>query len=191
MPKYFHWHSPNLDWDKQLAKYQCEGIAKSGNRCGRQVIMGLPLCYQHTQSTYKVKAKASRIPHAGVGLFAFDKTKGPNEIVFRPGNRICPYFGEIIDKNELDARYGDHTAPYGIKLSQNRYQDGAAQRGIGTLINHTPRASSNCRFTNNYQFISIAATKIIRNDQELLVSYGNNYLFNEPGVRYSTNTRRR
>jgi SET domain-containing protein len=126
-----------------------------------------------------------------VGLFVFDTSQWPNEIVFRSGNRICPYFGEIINKAELDQRYGDHTAPYGIELSADRFQDRAAQRGIGTLINHTTRAASNCRFTNNRQFITITATKPIRNDQELLISYGNDYLFNEPGVRYSTNTRRR
>jgi hypothetical protein len=75
MPKYFHWHSPNKDWDKQLAKYQCEGISKNGNRCNRQVIIGLPMCFQHTQSIYKIKAKASTIANAGVGLFVFDTSQ--------------------------------------------------------------------------------------------------------------------
>jgi hypothetical protein len=80
---------------------------------------------------------------------------------------ICPYFGEIIDEQELFRRYADKTA-YGVQIKAHQiYEDGALKRGIGTLINHYP-ANKNCRFSiarNNT--INIIAIKNIRNRQEL------------------------
>ena len=56
----------------------------------------------------------STIPHGGKGLFAFDKTKENNEIVFKKGTVICEYGGEFITYDELDDRYGDYTGPHAI-----------------------------------------------------------------------------
>jgi hypothetical protein len=190
MPKYFHWHSPNNEWDKQLSNFRCAGLNKNGVQCGRNVIIGLPLCFQHTASVYHLKIKKSTIPNAGMGLFAFDKTKEPNDIVFKANQKICPYFGEVVTKEILDERYDIHTAPYGIVVSanQNKYEDGAIQRGIGSLLNHKVRSQTNCKFTNNYRHITISATKNIRNGQELFINYGRDYQFGQ--VQYSTNLKK-
>jgi hypothetical protein len=191
MPKYFHWHAPNSEWDAELAKFRCEGTNKDGTQCKeRAVIIGLPLCFQHTASVYHLKIKQSTIPNAGLGLFAYDRTKADNEIVFKPGDDICNYFGEVVTKEILDARYGDYTAPYGIVVSanQNKYEDTAIQRGIGSLINHQVRSRTNCRFVNNHHFIKIRAHKNIRNGVELFINYGNDYRFDDE-VQYSTNTK--
>jgi hypothetical protein len=190
MPKYFHWHAPNNEWDEELAKFRCEGINKNGTQCKRSVIIGLPLCFQHTASVYHLKIKPSTIPNAGLGLFAYDRTKADNEIVFKPGDDICNYFGEVVTKEILDERYGDHTAPYGIVVSanQNKYEDTALQRGIGSLINHKVKSRTNCKFVNNYHFIKIRSHKNIRNGVELFINYGNDYRFDDD-VNYSTNTK--
>ena len=46
------------------------------------------------------------------------------------GDKICPYSGELLDKRQLDARYGDHTAPYGIEIAEDHYDDVSAQSSI-------------------------------------------------------------
>ena len=51
--------------------------------------------------------------------------------------------GEHINKNSLIERHDSHKAQYGLKLSENKYEDGALDRGIGTIPNHTTS-----RFTN-------------------------------------------
>lgn len=52
MPKYFHCHSLNNDWDWQLEKCRCTSHNKNGDQCKRLVIIGLPFCFQHTASVY-------------------------------------------------------------------------------------------------------------------------------------------
>jgi hypothetical protein len=192
MPKYFHWHAPNHDWDEQLSKFRCAGTNKNGLQCKRDVIIGLPLCFQHTASVYHLKIKPSTIPNAGLGLFAYDKTKADNEIVFKPNDDICNYYGQVVTKEILQQRYEDYTAPYGIVVSsnQNKYEDTATQRGIGSLINHKVKSRTNCRFVNNLQFIKIKSHKNIRNGAELFINYGRDYRFNDD-VQYSTNTKSR
>lgn len=184
--KYFHFHAPNYPhWDIQLASLPCQGHTKQGLQCKRKVVIGLPFCFQHTQSILHLKVKTSTIPNAGLGLFAYDNTKGVNDVVFLRNTDICPYYGNIIDKVELDRRYGNYTAPYAIEISKNRIEDGAAKRGIGSLINHKPTAQTNCRFINNRRFITISSTKNIKNGQELFINYGRAYRFEH---NYSTNT---
>jgi meiotically up-regulated gene 157 (Mug157) protein len=51
------------------------------------------------------KNKKSTIPNAGMGLFAYDKTKADDEIIFRPNDDICNYFGQVITKEILDEQY--------------------------------------------------------------------------------------
>ena len=59
----------------------------------------------------------------GKGLFAFDKTKENNEIVFKKGTVICEYGGEFITYDELDDRNGVFTAPYAMHLTNQTVQD--------------------------------------------------------------------
>ena len=191
MVKYFHFHAPNKDWDAQLSSLQCRAANKDGSRCKRRVVIGLPLCFQHTSSVYHLKIKTSTISNAGLGLFAYDTTKADGAVIFKDGDKICPYFGEVIDNEELEHRYGEYTAPYGIQIKRNLYEDTAAQRGIGSLINHKIRSRSNCKFSVYRDNISIKATKNIRNNQELFINYGAEYQFNEAGVHTSTNARKR
>ena len=131
----------------------------------------------------------STIQNAGKGLFARKPSATANAIVFKPNEFIAYYDGQVINHQELLERYGQWTAPYGIKLHHNQYEDAALSRGVGSLINHSPRRA-NVRFSisaNNK--IKIIATKNIKNNAELFVNYGNEYNFNEP-VSTSTNNRK-
>jgi hypothetical protein len=96
--------------------------------------------------------------------------------------------GEIINQQQLFHKYGQYTAPYGIQINANTYEDGARHRGVGSLINHKPVAQSNVRFSiGRDKKAYIVATKNIRNKAELYVSYGRGYRFNEQGVETPSN----
>jgi SET domain-containing protein len=96
--------------------------------------------------------------------------------------------------DEYLERYHRESAPYTAKLyRQNNvqmYEDASLQRGIGSLINHSG-VRANCRMSigcdNKILFV---ATKIIRNNTEILVSYGRSYRFNVAHTRSATNNKR-
>ena len=124
------------------------------------------------------------IPNAGKGLFVFNPSVAPNDIVFRKGDKICNYNGELIDETELNRRYGDTTAPYAIELQKKQYSDAAIVRGLGSMLNHNTKAKTNVRFSikRDNSDITIIASKNIRNNTELFVHYGKNYKMNEKDV---------
>ena len=157
------------------------------------VVFGLPMCFLHRRKEYKISVKPSTIANAGKGLFADNNTNN-NDVVFREGNKVCPYYGETLNKQQMDARYGlTKTAPYAIQLREDETSlDSAVKRGVGSLINHKARSYANMRFSLNRPKteINLVATKNIRNKQELFVPYGGDYRFNEQGLFSSTNHRK-
>jgi hypothetical protein len=109
------------------------------------------------------------------------KEHNDNEVVFRAGDIIIEYDGEKVPNDDLDERYGDYTAPYGLKHGSN-VEDGACRRGAGTLANHAPRSRANARysFSTRDKVFRLVATKNIRNNKEIFCFYGTDYHFNEP-----------
>ena len=183
--QYFHFHKPESNLNLRLDSMRCIAIKKNGQQCKNRVLIGMPCCRPHLQTEYYVSVRQSQIPNAGKGLYAYNGEPNNNEIVFRTNEKICPYYGEIINSQTLDNRYGIYTAPYGIKVSANIYEDGAKIRGVGSLINH--RANPNVRYSvGKDKRIYIVATKNIRNNVELYANYGRDYAFNEP-IQTSTN----
>ena len=121
-----------------------------------------------------------------MGLFARN-VHGVDGVVFQNGDIVCPYNGEIIDRNELNRRYKEYTAPYGLQNRIDSFEDTALRRGIGSIINHSP-SKAKCRISigrNNRA--SIVATKNIKDGEELYINYGKDYKLVEKGVRTSTN----
>jgi len=168
---------------------QCVGTVKNGNRCKRKVAIGLDLCFNHLESVKHLKIKKSTIPNAGKGLFAVDKSAEPNAIIFKKDQLIADYSGETINTEELEKRYGEHTAPYAMQVQKDFYTDGATQRGYGTIANHTNNANAkNCKFRFNCRVnphrVQLVAVKNIRNGNEILTSYGRSY--NNMNEEYST-----
>jgi SET domain-containing protein len=193
MPTYFHFHTPNSHFDGQLETHRCS-YTHNNKRCKNRVCIGLEYCFIHTRLKLHLKVQKSNIHQAGVGLFAFDNTKEPNEIVFRRDTKICDYNGEIIDEEELNERYGNKTATYTVQINNTgRYEDGAVHRGIGTLINSPSgtRHKPNCRFSiGQDHYAHIVALKNIKNGEELFLSYGRQYKFHEENVETATNHRK-
>ena len=195
MPNYFHFKVPaeGIDFNHQLASQQCSFIKTDGHRCKLHVVFGLPMCFLHRKKEYKISVKPSTIPNAGKGLFADNNTNN-NDVVFREGNKICPYYGETLNKQQMDNRYGvTKTAAYAIQLREDETSlDAAVKRGVGSLINHKSRSYANTRFSLNRPKteINLVATKNIRNKNELFVPYGGDYRFNEPGLLTATNMKK-
>jgi hypothetical protein len=97
--------------------------------------------------------------------------------------------GVVVDSATLEDRYGDDaTAPYGIHINRDRYEDGAlVTGGGGTLVNQSPRANmTNARFGVRRNRILLFTTKNIRNDREILVRYGSEYRFDNENTDYTS-----
>jgi len=211
MVKYFHFHIDGDDhaFDAPLRSQRCECKTREGSRCSRNVIFGLPCCHSHIVSRYRIKVMDSHIPSAGKGLYAWDRSKEKNEVVFRKGDYICPYAGELIDRDVLVARYGEYkkyTAPYAINIKKNLYEDAALYRGVGGLVNHDARKANVEFFTERIPVydskrskkivgheirVFMYARKDILNRSELYADYGTKYRLQEKGVTSSTNNRKR
>jgi hypothetical protein len=83
--------------------------------------------------------------------------------VFTRGQKVCPYYGEVIDEPTLIRRYGKYTALYGIKLNRGLYEDASLMRGIGSFIN----SQTNCYFSiGRNNTINIVASENIKNYEE-------------------------
>ncbi len=203
MPRYFHFHSNDgevvFNAPLQCARCTYRKPLANGNegpQCRRNACIGLPYCYQHLQVAYHVRIADSDIPHAGKGLFAWNphaEGGGEHPIVFRRGDPIVPYDGELLNNHQLDARYGEYTGPYALQVLANNaaVRDGALSRTVGSLINHTARNRANAEFVVDRarRTARIRATKPIRHGQEILINYGREYRFNEP-VQYALNGRK-
>lgn len=192
MPYRFSFEAYDSDEDEQPIKFssnlhcsQCTAKVTGNRRCKRTVCMGLPYCWSHTRKILGLKRAKSTIPNAGDGIFAFKRN-------FAKGEIIAPYFGEIISKNVLETRYGagSHVAPYAIEVDKNlRYEDGAIERGIGTLPNDptlTDRKKKSLKRKINAKFIKkkkngqrrifLKAIRHIGDGSEIFVDYGKDYV---------------
>ena len=153
------------------------------NNCPLLVTIGLPYCPQHMRTECRLELRPSTVPGAGLGLFAVGQG-------FQPGEFIAQYTGDILDKRELERRYGKYTAPYAILLKKNVCIDSATHRSIASLVNHRPVSLVNSRFKwlymRNPQGIELCATKRIQNGEEIFVNYGPNYRLHEKNSSYTT-----
>ena len=171
---------------------RCIAHNRNGTRCKRRVCIGTPYCFTHLTTYLHLKIKVSTIPHAGKGLFALDNTKGNNDVVFKKGDVICEYGGEFINAHTLNERYGDYTAPYGMQVRANPalYQDCACKRDIGSLANSALlKRNNNAEFyisTQPIRQVKLRAIKNIKNNQEILIDYGDEYLMHEPNTHHTT-----
>ena len=190
MPKCFKFQYEYIDEDGDeedreyrcyLDTKQCEAnVARGNRRCHNQSVMGLPFCYSHTTSKLKLLIKPStRSVHDGKGVFAHN-TVAEQGRVFQPDDEIVSLRGQKKTHAQMTRRYGDLTKtdiPYGIRISQNLWLDGACLRGIGMLINHAPTSRANCqlvahngRVAGTVRF-TVIAIKNINHGTELLMDW--------------------
>jgi hypothetical protein len=166
----------------QLHCERCQGRRADGTRCTRRVCMGLQHCWQHTVRDLHLRIKPSGMAGAGKGLFAESRDHLEHEWVFRPGDKIVKYYGDVLTEEQVDHRYGEGTAPYAWTVGQN-VVDAACRRGIAAFANHKPQSRANAKLAKNGYLV---ATKNIKNGSEIFVSYGRDFVVHDPDYAYST-----
>jgi len=168
-----------------LQSEQCEFIKDNGQRCRNKSSIGTGYCWCHLKFKYHLAIKKSGLSNAGKGLFAIDVKMGPYDIVFKKGDRIIEYKGEVISNQELNDRYFEYTAPYTVKINKNMYQDCACNRGVGSLANTFPKHNNATLYVYKKEAF-IKATKNIKNKEEIFLSYGSSYKLDEKGIKHET-----
>lgn len=194
MPYRFSFKSTDgsVTFDCPLTCSRCIGTNVNGGQCSRKTCIGTPYCWMHLWKLKQVRIRPSTIPNAGKGIFAVHRPGTPppaNDIVFRKGDTIIEYAGEKVTRQQIDARYGDYTAPYGLG-ERGKFEDGACVRGVGTMANSASRKNCNAEFRfQNGRFV-LKARKTIKTGAEILCDYGNAYVMGSEPVTFSTKYKR-
>lgn len=181
---FFHFNSMDDDvkFDGKLKSMQCEAVKDNGDRCNNKTVIGHDFCHIHRKHMLHLQIKDSTLAEARKGLFAYGEK---DKVIFKKGQRICLYNGELIDTDELIERYHDNTAPYTVQLhdknGEQQYEDAAMGRGIGSLASHSRNKSKiNARLSiNRENKAQLIATKNIKSGQEIFVNYGPEYSFDD------------
>lgn len=139
----------------------------------------------------RVVLKKSTIPNAGLGVFAYDPHVCADCIVFKRGDVVTVYGGRVVPKlSDLRIIKGND---YILMVTRTHFIDGhpselkrkiqrksCERHYLGSYINSyrgTGRLS-NCKMMSVARkkdgLINIVATRTIRNNEELLMSYGSN-----------------
>jgi hypothetical protein len=139
-------------------------------------------------------ARAAAPPLDFRGLFAAAATRqggGRDAPVFREGDTIVPYVGDLLTVQQIDALYGPHgLAPYPASVgatgarAANRWEvDGALLRGAANFANSCRAANARTQACTQNASIKVVpgsyprlmATQNIYDGDEIFVRYGRNY----------------
>ena len=170
-----------------MSSTRCGGKNKAGKSCGNRTRAD-HLCWIHSQTKEGVRVKDSGISGAGKGLFAMEWKAPASKVIFKKNEKITDYKGETLTGRELRTRYpGSIDAKYVLRLAHNRFVDARNPTScFGRFVNsnrHTGKRA-NCRLTkgNGTTKGSVKANRRIKQDEELLTSYGSG----RRGLGYST-----
>lgn len=165
---------------------QCKYVdPNTKKRCDGETIQDAKYCPFHLKKVKHLVIATSRIPNAGVGLFAGTSLKvDPNnrgEPLFRRGDKITPYGGRITPTDLIEALYNYETkdgkkimgtVPYGLEKSKNVITDAACIRRAGCYCNQAPKGTKpNGALRKN----GIFALMDIYKGDEIYVNYGPEY----------------
>jgi hypothetical protein len=128
--------------------------------------------------------KKSTLQNGGNGLFAMNPKEPANSIIFKKGETIIEYGGELLDDEELDERYGeDNTAPYAVNTKEDTNRDCACERSAGSSAS-TSAGHNNAKFALNRTRTEakLVASKNIKNGEEIFVAHGRSYRLKEPNT---------
>lgn len=184
----------NNTWSCPLQTMRCAHEIKTNIRCKRNTTYTTVYCWQHLKSVAKLRIGTTTMQDSKrqkldfTGLFVCDMKKFQNTIIFKTGDIITSYIGEIISNAELQNRYpGKETAPYTLQISKTRFLDSACIRSVGSLANACLPTNKNCKLNaklvigSHGNYPHLKASKNIRNGDEIFISYGRTY-FNKTSV---------
>ena len=161
-------------------KKRCKYIFPSGVKCKRKQIY--ELCYCHAIKEKKVKVDFSPYIVGTKGLIAFNGTDDNSTILFREGDTIGEYTGEMLSLRQFENRYPDQAmAKYAFKIDRYHYIDASKNRCLMAMINSSIgftslgiiNVKSNARFVNDVKNkkCRIVASKNIYNLSEIILYY--------------------
>lgn len=133
--------------------------------------IGLPYCTVHSRSIARLVLKKSGTH--GLGIFA----AGPrSSVVFKRGEPIGQFGGELLQTAQVKRRYGDLDGPYIAELSSKRSRDGACLRYLTSMTNHARGAKANSRYKPwGRTDLMLVAKRPIKGGEEVLVDYGGSF----------------
>ena len=157
--------APNSSGTIVMPTQRCTATTVSGQHCKQRTTKG-QYCWNHLRREEALRIKQSRIPTAGMGLFA--------ERDFRVNDKIADYTGDRI------VRDNQQTGPYFLQLTGSEAIDAARTNcGPGRWVND-PRGSefgSNAKFCPNHRnrTACLRASRPIKKGDEIFVPYGAAY----------------
>lgn len=210
---------------------RCVAKSRTGERCKRRVCMDYRYCHTHLATEkHLLIAKSKRLSGfhlEGFGLYAYDPKHGSikrdekglpipskTSVVFKKGDEIADYGGEILSKKQFDDRYEDpkdlDTGAY-VESGTNLILDGLSAASAVTYSNESidvaslmRRARDERSFERLYsekvngdrrrnamtkqrsRMIRMVATKPIHQGEEILWNYGPTYWSSSGMKRYIT-----
>lgn len=129
---------------------QCNHIIsrgkRRGERCRHLTEYDYRRCEKHLRRDWHVQVKSSNIRQAGLGLFAVDPDASCDcdcvhrrRIVFRKGDLIGCFAGELINSQEFQRRYGNEEyrnfAPYVLGVEEDKSHDESYARTAFSYAN--------------------------------------------------------
>lgn len=153
---------------------QCSAVTKSGQQCKRRTCKYADQCWQHVKMNEHLEIKKSHIRQSGQGLY----TTRP----IRKKAKVTDYIGVIKSQEDYEA----NDSGYGVHLNKNEILDAySTQHGLGRYANDCRIANKRaheCKGNNAKLVINtrrktatVRATKNIRTNDEIFVSYGRHY----------------
>jgi hypothetical protein len=136
----------------KLTCSQCNAETAQGTQCKRTVCVGIPVCAQHATKFFQIAIGRTKLADEQnkrlhfAGLFACS-SDGKRRVVFKEGDYIVPYLGEVVTKAQVDARYDygrghgrvKAVAPYVMEQNtgpaQSTLFDAACYRSYGAFVN--------------------------------------------------------
>ena len=150
---------------------RCEAKTVSGKQCSRNTCIYSKMCWQHSIKFKGLKLKPSKIPDAGIGLFAA-KT-------FKKNSKVAKYGGKVMTKKayeKTDGVYGYEFKP-GYVLNAE-----STQSGMGRYSNDCRKSNKkyckgiNAKFSGRKKNnVFIKASKNIKKGSEIYTNYGDTY----------------
>jgi SET domain-containing protein len=124
-------------------------------------------------------------------LFARKAKDTGSKIIFRKGEVVADYIGEVTTQQDIDRKYGTATAPYSMATDVTGQRgeivvDAACKRGYAAYINHADGESANSQFNVHdfrdgirYPLLWVEARRDIHHGEEIFASYGQEYKLDE------------
>jgi len=161
------------DKSKKIVFESCL-VPASCTFCGEDCTLHVDGCAKHLRSVYKLQVKPATDRKMGLGLFA---AGDPNKVIFKKGQRIVEYKGQLLSLEAYTQRYGNVQSPFAMQLSADTFIDPAIVRGVGSYMNHSANSGANCRYSRSGGKVFVVATKPVSGGTELFANYNSGRKF--------------